>query len=83
VVRIDFHACRYVSHYRQLHYKLTGITAVIRVNCQSAKLMFVRDTHNPGIPVCEIDYISKASRINVTFIICEYYLYHANKLFIF
>jgi len=31
-----------------LNYKLTGITTVITdFNCQSAKLMFVRDTRNP------------------------------------
>jgi hypothetical protein len=58
VVGIDFRVYRYVFRYGQLNYKLTGITTVIAVvNCQSAKLMFVRDACKPRMRVCGVDYI--------------------------
>jgi hypothetical protein len=72
VVGIDFRVYRYVSCYGQRNNKLTGITTVIAVvNCQSAKLTFVRDASNPGIRMCGIDYINNENRINAFFLICE------------
>lgn len=82
VVGIDFRVNRYVSRYGQLNYKLAGITTDIAVvNYQSAKLMFVRDTCNPRMRVCGIDYINNANRINAFSLICDCCLCLVNKLF--